>query len=201
MTLRTFARLRSLLSLALFVGIAFVAWGCANVSSPFVASQTAQGIQISVTPASTSVSVSGKTKFTASVANTSNPAVTWQVNGVTGGETTHGTIDTTGLYTAPATIPSPAAVTIAAVSQAQPTKVATAQVVISTTPAAVVVAVSPSTISVQTGHTQTLTATLQNDSQNKGVTWTLSGGGCNGAACGTLSAMASTSGTAITYTT
>jgi hypothetical protein len=200
MTLRTFARLRSLLSLALFVAIAFIAWGCANVSSPFAANQTALGIRISVTPASTSVPVSGTTKFTASVANTSDPAVTWQVNGVTGGETTHGTIDTTGLYTAPAAVPSPAAVTIAAVSQAQPTKVATAQVVISTTPAAIVVAVSPSSISVHTGHLQTLTATLQNDSQNKGVTWTLSGGGCNGAACGTLSAMASTSGTAITYT-
>ena len=200
MTLRPFVCLKNVLSLALFVAIAFTAWGCANISSPFVANQTAQGIRISVTPASTSVPVSGTTKFTASVANTSNSAVTWQVNGVTGGETTHGTIDTTGLYTAPAAVPSPAAVTVAAVSQAQPTKVATAQVVISTTPAAIMVTASPSSISVQTGHSQTLTATLQNDSQNKGVTWRLSGSGCNGASCGTLSATSSASGAAITYT-
>ena len=200
MALRTFVRLRSLLSLALFFGIVFIAWGCANVSSSFVANQTAQGIMISVTPANTSVPVSGTKRFTASVANTSNLAVTWQVNGVTGGETTHGTIDTTGLYTAPGAVPSPAAVTIAAISQAQPTKMATAQAVISTAPAAVVVAVSPSTISVQTGHTQTLTATLQNDSQNKGVTWTLKGAGCSGTACGTLSAASSASGAAVTYT-
>src|ERR1700737_1457423 len=200
MPLRTFVRLRSFLSLALFFGIVFIAWGCANVSSSFVANQTAQGIMISVTPANTSVPVSGTKRFTASVANTSNLAVTWQVNGVTGGETTHGTIDTTGLYTAPAAVPSPAAVTIAAISQAQPTKMATAQAVISTAPAAVVVTVSPSTMSAQTGHTQTLTATLQNDSQNKGVTWTLKGAGCSGTACGTLSAASSASGAAVTYT-
>src|ERR1700680_4707963 len=120
MALRTFVRLRRLLSVALFFGIAFIAWGCAGAGSPFAASQTAQGVKVSVTPASTSVPVSGTKKFTASVANTSDPTVTWQVNGTTGGEPTHGTIDATGLYTAPSAIPSPSAVTIAAISQAQP---------------------------------------------------------------------------------
>ena len=200
MGLRSFVRFGNCLSVALFLGIAFIAWGCANSASSSVANQTAQGIQISVTPTSTSVPVSGTKKFTASVANASNPAVTWQVNGTTGGESTHGTIDPTGLYTAPAAIPSPAAVTIAAISQAQPTKMATAQAIISAPASAIVVAVSPSTISVQTGHAQTLTATLQGDSQNKGVTWTLTGAGCSGTACGTLSAASSSSGTPITYT-
>ena len=97
-----------------------------------------------------SVPVSGTKKFTASVANTSNTAVTWQVNGTTGGESTHGTIDATGLYTAPAAIPSPATVTIAAISQAQPTKMATAQAIISTACSAIVVAdIASQAISVQ----------------------------------------------------
>jgi hypothetical protein len=169
------------------------------MSSPLAANQMAQGIKITVTPASTAVPVSGTKKFTASVANTSNTAVIWQVNGTTGGESTHGTIDTTGLYTAPAAIPSPAAVTIAAISQAQPTKMATAQAVISTPPPAVVVAISPVSASVRAGHTQALTATLQNDTQNKGVTWTLAGAGCSAATCGTLSSSSSVSGAAITY--
>jgi hypothetical protein len=59
------------------------------------------------------------------------------------------------------------------------------------------VAISPTAASVQTGQTQNFTAMVANDNQNKGVTWALSGAGCTGAACGTLS---STSGTAITYT-
>jgi len=110
MVLRTFVRLRTLLSATLFLVIAVIAWGCASTSSSFVGNQTAQGVKITVTPTSTSVPVSGTQKFTASVANTSNTAVIWQVNGVTGGEATHGTIDATGLYKAPPTVPSPSTV-------------------------------------------------------------------------------------------
>src|ERR1700680_1535251 len=187
MTLRIFVRLRNILSVGLFLGIGFISWGCAGAGSPFAASQTAQGVKVSVTPASTSVPVLGTKKFTASVANTSSPAVTWQVNGTTGGEPTHGTIDATGLYTAPLLIPSPEAVTIAAVLQAEPAKIATAQAHISQP---LTVAVSPSNIFVQVGHAQTLTATLQYDYQNKGVTWTLTGAGCSGSSCGSLSTTA-----------
>ncbi len=200
MGLRSFVRARNFVSVAVFFGIAFIASGCGGMSSPLLTNQTAQGIKVTVSPASTAVPVSGTKKFTASVDNATNPAVIWQVNGTTGGESMHGTIDTTGLYTAPAAIPSPATVTIAAISQAQPTKMATAQAIISTPPPAVVVAISPTSASIRVGHSQTLTATLQNDAQNKGVTWTLSGAGCSAAACGTLSSVSSASGAAITYT-
>ena len=54
--------------------------------------------------------------FTATVSNASNTAVQWTVS--SGG----GTIDGSGNYTAPATVPSPAAVTVAATSQADPSK-------------------------------------------------------------------------------
>jgi hypothetical protein len=51
-----------------------------------------------------------------------------------------------------------------------------------------IVSISPATASVPTGYgTQAFTATIQNDFQNQGVTWTLSGTGCSGSTCGTLS--------------
>jgi uncharacterized protein (DUF1800 family) len=76
------------------------------------------------TPAAVSVAGVPQTRigttaqFTASVTGTSNSAVVWQVNGVTGGSAATGTISTTGLYTAPASLPSPNTVTISAVSAA-----------------------------------------------------------------------------------
>src|SRR5256886_11124232 len=58
---------------------------------------------------------SGTTEtLTATVGNTVNTQVTWQVDTVTGGNATVGTISTSGVYTVPATVPSPATVTITA---------------------------------------------------------------------------------------
>jgi hypothetical protein len=57
-------------------------------------------------------------QFTATVTGTSNSAVTWNVNGISGGNSTVGTVSGTGLYTAPQDLPNPANVTIQATSQA-----------------------------------------------------------------------------------
>src|SRR5579862_597432 len=73
---------------------------------------------VSVSPATANVQEGSTQQFTASVINTTQPAVNWQVNGVTGGNASVGTISTTGLYTAPPVIPSPASVTVTAVLQA-----------------------------------------------------------------------------------
>ncbi|HMI52467.1 MAG TPA: hypothetical protein VK525_13205, partial [Candidatus Saccharimonadales bacterium] len=67
-------------------------------------------------------------------------------------------------------------------------------------PPAIVVSLSLSVASVPVGGPQAFTATVTNDSQNKGVSWVLAGSGCSGATCGALSAATSTSGTSITYT-
>jgi hypothetical protein len=65
----------------------------------------------------------------------------------------------------------------------------------------VTVAVSPATASVQAGGgSQKFAATVRNDRHNRGVRWTLSGAGCSGSPCGTISATTSASGTPITYT-
>lgn len=68
------------------------------------------------------------------------------------------------------------------------------------TPAAISVSVAPASSSVQSNQTQAFTATVANDSANKGVTWALSGAGCTAAACGALSATSSASGVAVNYT-
>jgi hypothetical protein len=73
----------------------------------------------------------------------------------------------------------------------------------SSTATPISVTVAPTVASVQAGLSQIFTATVANDSANKGVTWTFSGAGCSGAACGTQ-AIAPTSGvagvSAVTYT-
>jgi hypothetical protein len=159
-------------------------------------------ISVLISPTSASVQVATTQQFTAAVQNdSSNQGVSWQVNGVTGGTSTFGTISTNGLYTAPSSAPNPATFNVSAVSKADNTKLASARVTVSTTPPpSISVSVSPTSNSVQVSTSANFTASVQNDTQNNGVNWSLVGGGCTGASCGTLSATTSASGTAITYT-
>ena len=46
-------------------------------------------------------------QFTATVQNTTNTAVIWKVNGIAGGNSTVGTISTSGVYKAPNSVPRP----------------------------------------------------------------------------------------------
>ncbi|HXM93470.1 MAG TPA: putative Ig domain-containing protein [Candidatus Dormibacteraeota bacterium] len=67
----------------------------------------------------------------------------------------------------------------------------------SSAPPPISVAVSPSsTQTIDQGQTVNVTATVTNDSTNAGVTWSVSGTGCSGVACGTLT---SATTTAVTY--
>ena len=83
-----------------------------------------------MTPPSATVTVGGTEQFTATVTGATNTSVSWTVNGVAGGNSSAGTITTTGLYTAPSTVPSTANVQISAVSQADSSKSAAASVTI-----------------------------------------------------------------------
>ncbi|MDP9340238.1 MAG: hypothetical protein M3P45_15365 [Acidobacteriota bacterium] len=198
MVFRNFGRRGRISSIATIFVAALAAWGCASVQSNSQSPQK-QTVTVSIDPPTASIKTSTTQKFTVTVANTANTAVTWHVNGVAGGDAIHGIIDATGRYTAPAVVPSPATVTVAAVAVVNPAVSDVAQVTISASAPAIPVTLSPTTVSVQTGKTQNITATVQND-DNKGVTWTLTGAGCTATACGTLSANSSASGAAITYT-
>jgi hypothetical protein len=69
-------------------------------------------------------------QFRATVQNAADTRVTWKVNGVAGGNGTVGTVSSSGLYTAPAAVPSPATVTVTATSVADATKSASVTVTI-----------------------------------------------------------------------
>ncbi len=139
-------------------------------------------ISVSVLPTSATLGTGAQQQFTATVSGTNNQAVTWSISGIGCYQNICGTIDQTGLYTAPPIVPNPSYLNVVATSQADPSKYATATVVVV---AEVTVTISPTTATVTEGGQQQFTATVVG-SQNRGVTWSVSGAGCSGAACGTV---------------
>lgn len=94
-------------------------------------------VSVSISPTSLATATNAAEVFTVTVSGTTNAAVTWQVDGVQGGNSTAGVVSTTipgttgeALYLAPANIPSSGPVTITAVSQADPSQSASATVTI-----------------------------------------------------------------------
>jgi polygalacturonase len=110
-----------------------------TITAVSVLSNTAVG-SLSATVVPISVAVSGPANVifgqtgqcSAVVTGTTSQAVTWMVNGVTGGNTAQGTISTTGLYTAPASAP-PTPVTISAQSAGPPVTTGSVGVTVSAT--------------------------------------------------------------------
>ncbi len=99
-------------------------------------------IAVTVSPSSTSVRAGASATFSAAVTGTSNTAVTWDVNDTAGGSASLGTIDTSGKYTAPATLPNPNSVTVKAVSSADSSKNGTSGVTL-LNPTPVLTGISP----------------------------------------------------------
>jgi len=79
------------------------------------------GIRVSVSPASVTLSSGQTQQFTATVSGTADTAVKWTA--------TSGTVNSSGLYTAP-TVTSATSVTVTATSHADPTKSASASVTV-----------------------------------------------------------------------
>ncbi len=73
---------------------------------------------MTVSPSSATLVPGAQQHFSAAVSGATNQAVTWQVDGGTGGNATLGTITSAGQYTAPASVPKPPLVTVSAVAQA-----------------------------------------------------------------------------------
>ena len=143
---------------------------------------------IAVTPAAYSVALGASEQYTAtgtysdnSTQNLTASGVTWSAGGVTGGNSSVGTISSTGLYKAPSTLPNPAQVTITAASTATPSVSGSATVTV----AQVSVSVSPSTAQVPGGGTQQFTATVTGPT-NTAVTWSAGGMVGGNATVGTI---------------
>jgi hypothetical protein len=77
------------------------------------------GVTVGVSPASATVRAGRTQTFTGTVTGASG-GVTWSVNGIAGGNTGVGQIDTTGKYFAPLTPPAPPTVTVTATSTSSP---------------------------------------------------------------------------------
>lgn len=84
-------------------------------------------IGVSITPTLTTLAPSATQQYAAAVTGSGNTAVTFTVNGVSGGNASVGTISASGLYTAPATTPS-GAITVRATTVATPAASASATV-------------------------------------------------------------------------
>jgi uncharacterized protein YjdB len=151
--------------------------GCSGNNNYTTSTPPLPPAAISITPSSTTLDVGQTQQFAAQLINTPNPSVTWQVNGVAGGNAGVGSIDTNGFYTAPTTLPNPPnplVVTVTAVSNSDSSLAANSAVTISTAPA-IVVSITPRQPTVQVGTTQQFMATVTNSPGNQAITWEVNG--------------------------
>ncbi len=146
------------------------------------AAVTTVPVAITIFPTATqTVLPGGSVTFTETVTNTTNTAVTWEVNGNVGEDASDGLISTTGVYTAPSAVINPFDVTVTVVSSADSTKTASTTVAIVLPPA---VAIAPTSVTLAAGATQQFTATTVPASQN--VTWKVNGATGGNSAVGTI---------------
>ena len=149
-----------------FLAIILLASSCGGGSATAPSSL----ITVTVSAPKTTVVVGQTLTFTATVTGTTNMAVTWSVSG----GSSNGTISSTGVYTAPATVPNPAKVTVSATSQADPTKSGSATVTDVASASGILVSVQPPTASVSDFRTQQFTAAVTGTA-NTAVNWQVNG--------------------------
>jgi 6-phosphogluconolactonase (cycloisomerase 2 family) len=182
--------------------------------SNFATIMVTPAIAVSVAPLTANIAASNRTgiPFTATVPNDVNSAgVTWALSspGVTcSGTTTCGSLSATSsisgtaiTYTAPAAAAATFPVTLTATSVADGSKSNAATITI-TPPISVNVTAPTASATVGSTTSIPITATVDNDGNDGGVTWTLSttGGACGGTTCGAMATISSASGAADNYT-
>lgn len=101
------------------------------------------GVTVAVSPTSATVQTGKSQQFSATVTGSSTTTVEWEVNGVRGGTTTSGFISSSGLYTAPSSVPSGGSVSVTAVTDANSAVSATAKVSITAASSGPALYVSP----------------------------------------------------------
>ena len=156
-------------------------------------------------PPVTSLNLGTSTGVIATVSNdTNNAGVTWKVSC---GSSSCGTISPamtasggTATYTAPSAVPTPASVMITATSVSDSTKSVSASITITSTAPPPPISVSfvtqpPSSMVIST--TSSLAATVDNDTKNGGVNWSVT---CGSAQCGGFNPTATGSGSSTVYT-
>ncbi|MFY9562443.1 MAG: hypothetical protein WAQ52_19590 [Terriglobales bacterium] len=144
-----------------------------------------QGVQVTVSDGNVSVvGVTLTVQFTADVTGSDNHAVTWSVKQNGAACNACGTIDASGLYTAPAAAPTPADVDVVATSQADTGRsgsltVTVVQITVTVTP-------TNNPFNVVKGVTQQFTATATPDAAPQTFTWNLACDDPAPGSCGNL---------------
>ena len=158
-----------------------------NTKSASASVTIASDIKLSLTPNPASVELGARQAFQATLASSGHPdtAVRWSLSGEAC-PSACGTVDSSGAFTAPVILPSPASVTLTAQSVADPSKQISAALTITSNFALQLSAPS----SVNAGASATVVATLTsqpNSNPSTALVWSLSGAGCSGSSCGVLS--------------
>jgi hypothetical protein len=142
---------------------------------------------VNVTPASARPYQGETVQFQAAVQNSPSSAVDWQVQQIAGGNTKVGTIDSTGLYTAPAQVPNPPTVAVTAVLQSDASKSGSASVTVQALSSIQGLAISPQLSSV-TLMQQIQYNVLTSGVANTEVNWSVDSVANGNATIGTISA-------------
>jgi len=132
---------------------------------------------VTISPAAATLAAGGTQQFTATVSGENNNSVTWSVDGINGGNSTVGTVNGSGLYTAPSTAGTH---TVTATSVADPSKSASAAVSV------ILLTVSPQSASIALLGTQQFTASVQG-TNDTGVSWSVNGVAGGNGTVGTIS--------------
>jgi len=144
-------------------------------------------IAVSLSPVSSSVELGALQSFHATITSGGkpDPAIRWSLSG-TACPNNCGAVDVNGNYTAPAILPTSPSVTLTAISVADPSKQNSTTLAIASHFTLQLAAAS----SLQPGVTSAIVATLTpvpGSSPSGVLSWSLSGSGCSGSACGILS--------------
>jgi hypothetical protein len=145
-------------------------------------------IAVSVSPQAMPVELGAARPFAAIVSSAGNPdrAVNWIVSGNGCAGTACGSVDSVGTYIAPQILTAPPGVLVRAISVADPSKNGAAAITVTSSFMLTVAGFT----SVNTGSTSSYTATLvpvAGSDPSRAISWSVSGLGCAGAACGTIS--------------
>jgi hypothetical protein len=150
-------------------------------------------IGISISPASAAVPLGAAQAFQATVTGARNTTVTWDVNGIAGGNATVGSIvnspsaPDTATYTAPQILPAGGSVTVHAISNTNPIVSASATITFNTS---INVTLSPAIASLTLNERQTFSVHV-NNTANQNVIWFVNGIAAGNSATGEICATGS----------
>jgi hypothetical protein len=157
-----------LLALAVFCTTMLPIDACGYAGTP-----PKPSVSVMVQPTSAVLALGATQQFQATVTGSTDIAVGREVNGLANGNAIFGTVSGAGLYTAPAAMPSPASVTVAAISKANPSDHASAVVTLQTGAA---VSVLPAKATVAPGGAQIFASSISGSGTLAGgVAWSVNG--------------------------